>query len=57
MAEESVTTKMRVDDEIFEIPEGIGKREALSFADIAIEMSKSLMSAVVRDEQDQPDFA
>jgi hypothetical protein len=57
MAEESVTTKVQVADEIFEVPAGVAASDAVEFADTATQVSRGLLSSIVRGEQGQADIA
>jgi hypothetical protein len=58
MAKESVTTKTRVEGELFEIPAGLSKKDAVSFAETALEVCRGLMSDIVANsEQNAPDIA
>jgi hypothetical protein len=58
MAAEIVTTKTRVQGDVFEIPAGVSKKDAVSFAETALEVCRGLMSDIVADsEQNAPDIA
>jgi hypothetical protein len=57
MAAESVTTKTPVSDEIFEIPAGKKKQDALDFAELATDVSRSLLTTIIRGEQGAENIA